>query len=150
VAFFHSLDETEAALRKRISEGDLCFTFSRAGGPGGQNVNKVNTRVTLWFDVAGSPSLTREEKATLAARLRTRLARDGRLHVSASRFRTQAANRRAAVERFFQLLAEALARKPDRRPTRMSRAAHERRLHAKRERSESKDLRRRSRGQAWD
>ena len=64
-----------------IADDELSFSASRSSGPGGQNVNKVNTRVTLWFDVAGSPSLSADQKQALLARLANRITREGMLQV---------------------------------------------------------------------
>lgn len=129
--------------RVKVPTNELRFTFSRAAGPGGQNVNKVNTRVTLHFDIYASDALSDAERRTLRRRLATRVSRLGILHVVASKHRTQAANRRAAVERFVDLLSEALTPPKPRRPTSVPRAARRRRLEAKTLRSEVKSLRRR-------
>src|SRR3954453_10707281 len=91
-----------------IPEEELSFATSRSGGPGGQNVNKLETRVTLRFDLAASPSLSEEQKSRLRERLSTRITRSGVLHVTAQKHRTQGANRDAALERFAELLREAL------------------------------------------
>ena len=128
-------------LRRRIDEDELSFTFTRSGGPGGQNVNKVNTRATLWFDVEGSRSLGDSEKAVIRKRLTGRISKDGRLHIVSMRHRTQAANRFAALERFYTLLAEALRPRPIRKATRTPRSAKERRLNEKQRVGERKRLR---------
>jgi ribosome-associated protein len=131
-----------------IPDEEVSFTTSRSGGPGGQNVNKLETRVTLRFDLAGSPSLSEEQKARLRERLATRITKDGVLHVTSQRHRTQAANREAAVERFAELVRENLREEPPRKKTRPSRAAKARRLEAKRRRSDRK--RERSAPIRWD
>ncbi len=128
-------------LQRRIREGELSFSFARSGGPGGQNVNKVSTRVTLWFDVADSVSLTEGEKRRIGIRLSGRMSGAGLLHVTSRRHRTQGANRRAATERFYELLAEALRPTKVRRPTRVPRRAVERRLRNKRLAGERKQQR---------
>ncbi|HEX4962696.1 MAG TPA: alternative ribosome rescue aminoacyl-tRNA hydrolase ArfB [Thermoanaerobaculia bacterium] len=118
-----------------IPDEEVSFTTSRSGGPGGQNVNKLETRVTLRFDVGGSTVLSEEQKGRLRERLATRITRDGVLHVTSQRHRSQAANRDAAVERFAELVGEALREEIPRRKTRPSRAAKARRLEEKRRQS---------------
>jgi ribosome-associated protein len=124
-----------------ISEEELTFTASRSGGPGGQNVNKVNSRVTLWFDVAGSGSLTEEQKQRIRTRLATRIDKQGVLRVVSQAHRSQVANREAATDRFVELLRESLRRRPARKPTKVSRAVKQRRLEEKGRRSRVKQQR---------
>jgi ribosome-associated protein len=114
-----------------IRADEISFAASRSSGPGGQNVNKVSTKVTVRFDVAASPSLTEEQKRRIRERLATRVSREGVLRVSSQRERSQSANRETATARLIELLREALAAPPPRRPTRVSRAARERRIAAK-------------------
>jgi ribosome-associated protein len=121
-----------------IPDEEVSFTTSRSGGPGGQNVNKLETRVTLRFDVAGSPSLTGEQRQRLQERLATRITRAGMLQVTSQKHRTQGENREAAVARFAELIAEALREETPRKPTRVSKAAKRRRLDEKRRRSQRK------------
>ena len=118
-----------------ICEDELIFKASRSGGPGGQNVNKVNTRITLFFDVANCESFSDVQKRRILSRLATRADKNGLIRVASQRFRTQKANRRAAVERLQQLLAEALKTRPVRKKTRVPYAAKKRRLEEKRRRS---------------
>ena len=82
------------SITRTVSIGDdeLVFTASRSGGPGGQNVNKVNTRMTLLFDLAGSPSLTDVQKRRVSKRLATRIDKQGRLRVVSQKHRTQEAS----------------------------------------------------------
>jgi ribosome-associated protein len=121
-----------------IPDEEVSFVTSRSGGPGGQNVNKLETRVTVRFDLAGSASLSEEQKARLRERLATRVTRDGVLQVSSQRHRSQGANRDAAVERFAELIRENLREEPPRKKTRPSRAAKARRLDEKRRQSQRK------------
>jgi ribosome-associated protein len=121
-----------------IPDEELGFKTSRSGGPGGQNVNKLETRVTLRFDLAGSPSLSEAQKDRLRQRLATRITKGGVLQVTAQRHRTQAANREAAVERFAELLRENLREEAPRKKTRPSRASRARRLEEKRRHSRRK------------
>src|SRR3954453_21605817 len=121
-----------------IPDEEVSFATSRSGGPGGQNVNKLETRGTLRFDLAGSGGLSDEQKLRLRGRRATRITRDGVLHIPAQRHRTQGANREAAVERFAELLRENLKEGEPRRKTRPSRAAKARRLDEKRRQSQRK------------
>lgn len=116
--------------------------FDRGGGPGGQHVNKVSTRVTLLFDFAACPLLSDEEKARIARRLHSRLAADGRLRLVIAEERSQLANREAGAERLIVILTEALHVPRSRRPTRPTAGARRRRLADKRKRSETKQRRR--------
>lgn len=125
-----------------IDEADVSFTYARSPGPGGQNVNKVATKATLTFDVFKSPSLTDSQRLRLRQMLPTRISKDGLLRISSWRGRSQVANRRHTIERFVELLADALRPVRVRRKTRPSRAAKERRLQDKRHRSDLKDRRR--------
>ncbi|HCO93193.1 MAG TPA: aminoacyl-tRNA hydrolase [Phycisphaerales bacterium] len=118
-----------------INNDELVFKASRSSGPGGQNINKVNTRVTLFFDVANCPSLSDWQKQRILARLATRTDKNGVLRVVSQKFRTQRANRNAAVERLQQLLTDALKTRPIRKKSKISYAAKQRRLEQKRRRS---------------
>jgi ribosome-associated protein len=121
-----------------IPDEEVAFTTSRSGGPGGQNVNKLETRVTLRFDLAGSSVLSEEQKARLRERLATRITKEGALLVTSQKHRTQAANRDAAAERLAELIREALREEAPRKKTRPSRAAKARRLDEKRRQSQRK------------
>jgi ribosome-associated protein len=121
-----------------IPEDELTFTATRSGGPGGQHVNKVSSRVTLRFDVDGSPSLAEREKRRVRHRLATRVSKDGVLRVVCRRHRSQLANRREAIERFAELLRGALQRPRRRRKTKIPAAAKRRRLEDKKRRGELK------------
>jgi ribosome-associated protein len=128
-----------------VPVAELEFKASRASGPGGQGVNTTDSRVELRFDLAGSPSLPPEARELALRRLGPRLDSNGVLRVVAQAQRSQLANRRAAVERFTELLSAALATPTPRRPTRPTRAAAARRVEAKRRRSATKRLRGRPR-----
>ena len=117
-----------------ILEDELVFRFSRGGGPGGQNVNKVNTRVTVRFDAANSGSFSDEQKGQILKRLASRADKDGVIRVVSQRHRTQKANRDAAVERLEELLRGALKKKAVRKKTRVPEAAKRERLEKKKRR----------------
>jgi ribosome-associated protein len=131
-----------------IGKDELSFTFSRSSKPGGQNVNKISSRVTLLFDVANSPSLSVEHKNQIMTHLRTRINKAGVLRIVAQLHRSQAANREAAVERFVELLQETLKPIKSRKKTRISLAAKKRRLNGKRRRSRLKQER--TKPSVWD
>lgn len=121
-----------------IPENELRFTASRSRGPGGQHVNKVSTRVTLSFDLVNSRSLSPEQKQLLLERLTTRVSKQGILRVVSQKSRSQAANRKAALERFVKLLQHALQRRPVRKQVDVSSSAKESRLADKRRRGHLK------------
>lgn len=129
-----------------LPDDELAFTTARSSGPGGQNVNKLETRVTLAFDVAGSPSLDEEQRARIRLRLATRITKDGVLRVTSQRHRTQGANRAAALERFVELLEWALEPETPRKPTRVPAGVKRRRLEGKRKRAEVKKSRKAGEG----
>jgi ribosome-associated protein len=124
-----------------IGEDELVFKASRSAGPGGQNVNKLNTRITLLFDVTGSRSLSDRQKQQIFSRLSTRIDKNGLLQVASQKFRIQKANRNAAVEKFLSLLADALKNRPKRKKTRVPFAAKQKRLDEKQKRSRLKKQR---------
>lgn len=124
-----------------IDEREVSFTYSQSPGPGGQNVNKVATKVTLRFDVMSSRSLSWQQRRRILDELASRISRDGMLRVVSWRHRTQVANRRDALMRFTSLLTEALRPRPVRKKTKPSRAVRERRLREKRLRSRQKQIR---------
>ena len=131
----------EIGRHTTIPESELEFKTSRSGGPGGQNVNKLETRVTVLFDVDRSPSLSDGQKRRIRKRLSTRIDKRGCLHVVSQKHRSQEANRQAAVERLGQLLRDVLKRKPVRKKTKPTAGSRERRLKKKKERSRLKQQR---------
>jgi ribosome-associated protein len=126
-----------------IPADELRFRFSRSGGPGGQHVNRSETRVELLFDVGNSPSLSEEQRGRVLSRLAGQIDGQGVLRVVASTSRSQLQNRALAVARFQALLGAALRQRKRRVPTRASAAAREKRLAGKRAKSQVKELRRR-------
>ena len=123
-------------------DNELNFSFSRSGGPGGQHVNKVNTKVELRFNIANSQSLSEEEKVILLEKLAKQTNQEGELIVIAQDTRSQLKNKSKAKEKFYDIINKALKTKKKRKPTIISKAAKEKRLKGKRELSEKKERRR--------
>jgi ribosome-associated protein len=107
---------------------------SRSGGPGGQNVNKVESRVEAVWNLEQSDAVSPEQRARLRSVLGSRISSEGSLRVVSRRFRTQARNREAAIERLRALVQDALRPRRRRRPTAPTRAAREARLEEKKRR----------------
>ena len=124
-----------------IDEDELQFEFARSSGPGGQNVNKVETKVRLLFDLHSSRSLNPDQRSRIEERLSTRITKAGVLHISSQRHRTREANRKATIERFVDLLANALEEDEPRVRTRVPKKARKKRLESKRRRSQKKAMR---------
>ncbi|MGQ3675897.1 alternative ribosome rescue aminoacyl-tRNA hydrolase ArfB [Xanthobacter sp. TB0139] len=131
----------EITSRIAITEQELEFSFIRAAGPGGQNVNKVSSAVQMRFNMAASPHLPEGVKMRLARLAGQRLTRDGVIVIQAQRFRSQERNRQDAIERLVELIRAATVVDPPRRPTRPTRGSKERRLAAKSRRGQIKNLR---------
>lgn len=125
-----------------VPEDELEVAFTRSGGPGGQHVNTSSTKVELRFDVDATQRLTDEQKRRVHAALGNRITKDGVLVLTSSEHRSQTRNREAVIARFATLVGDALRPPRRRQRTRPTRASKERRLEAKRRRSDKKALRR--------
>lgn len=127
-------DPVEVTPALRVPRDELELRASRSSGPGGQHVNKTSSRIELVWDVAASPTLDDRQRARLLARLGARLDSTGRLRIVAQEERSQWRNREAALARFAEVVAQALAVPKARKPTRIPRAAKRARLDAKKQR----------------
>lgn len=135
------MDDIVINRRTTIPASLLDFTYSRSGGPGGQNVNKLNTRVQVSLDIPNCPALSDNQKRVIMRRLKNRIDKDGYLHVVCQEYRSQHANRNAAIQRLTELLAGALRPIKRRKPTKPPQSAVEKRLREKKQQSLKKQLR---------
>ena len=133
-------------LAYRNLEDELIFTSSRSSGPGGQNVNKVSTKVELRFNVIKSMRLSDSEKELVYEKLRKKINRDGELILISQSERSQLKNKKKVIEKFYILLSKALSVRSKRIPTKPTGSSKEKRLEGKRRRSVVKRYRRDSEG----
>ena len=138
------METLHVAPTLKIPIAELRFKFSRSSGPGGQNVNKLNTRAELHYDFARSEALSPVQRQRIAAKHAAHLNGDGLLVVQSERFRTQGRNREDCLDKLAALLAEAVKPPPPKRKkTRPGRAAKARRREEKQRHSDKKKSRRR-------
>ena len=131
----------EITNKIHIPEEELLFKASRSSGPGGQNVNKLNTKITLFYNINESERFTVNQKKVISERLSTRIDKDGFLRIVSQKYRTQNENRQAAIERFQKLLSEALIIRRVRKKTKIPYSSKQKRLSNKKHRSSLKKLR---------
>jgi ribosome-associated protein len=120
---------------------ELTFTSSRSSGPGGQNVNKVNSKVTLQWNVSQSSVATEEEKEVIQHKLASHITKEGVLQLTSQEARSQLQNKEAVVQKLEQLLTKAFTKKKARKPTKPSKAAKQKRILQKKLQGEKKKWR---------
>lgn len=131
----------EITPRIQLDENELRWEYTRSPGPGGQNVNRLETAVLIRFDAAHSPSLPEAVRARLLAVRDYRVTEAGEILVTSSRFRSQGRNREDALQKLVEMIRKASVPPKKRRPTAPSKGAKERRLEGKKQRSDVKRLR---------
>jgi ribosome-associated protein len=139
-----SAGETNDSIAPGVSfvPGALRFQFSRGGGPGGQNVNKVNTKAELWLELRGVIGMRPSALARLAALAGSNFTLAGEVHLVSTIHRTQERNRQEALEKLREMILKAMVEPKRRRKTRPTQASRRRRLEGKRHRGEIKTNRR--------
>jgi len=128
-------------IKNRKFENEFTFTTSRSSGPGGQNVNKVNTKVELRFDIAHSEILSNQEKHKILLRLQNRITTNNELIITSQDERSQLKNKEKAIDKFYQMISMALKNPKKRKPTKPTRGSVEKRLNQKKQHAQKKSLR---------
>jgi ribosome-associated protein len=128
-------------LKDRNFENELIFSATRSSGPGGQNINKVNTRVELRFNIVSTTLLSEKEKELIYRKLANKISKEGELFLTAQSERTQLMNKRAVTEKFFIIVAKALTTPARRKSTKPTISSVRKRLDDKRNRKVTKKFR---------
>jgi ribosome-associated protein len=127
-------------LTRDFSSGFI-FSASRSSGPGGQNVNKVSSKIELRFQIDGSQLLSDEEKEIIKEKLKNKISNDGYLILSCQTEKSQLQNKEKCIEKFYRLLEKALSKPKTRKPTKPGKQAIRKRLESKKQQSEKKATR---------
>jgi ribosome-associated protein len=134
--------KTIEEIKDRELIKECIFKTSRSGGAGGQNVNKVESKVELWFNISESEKLTEEEKMILLYKLHKKLEKDTTIHLQEQTDRTQLKNKELLKDKFYKLILQGFKITMPRKPTKVSKAVKAKRLDNKKAKSETKQLRR--------
>jgi ribosome-associated protein len=136
-------------LKRRNFEKELIYATSRSGGPGGQNVNKVSTKVELRFSISGTLLFSETEKEIILLKLKNKVNKEGELILVSQAERTQLLNKEAVTEKFYDLVSKALTIQKKRTATRPTTSSKLKRLDSKQNRSHIKKLRKQT-GESFD
>lgn len=128
-------------LKNRSFDSEFIYSASRSSGPGGQNVNKVSTKIELRFNLGLTTLFTEEEKARLFVKLKNKISKDGEIILVAQSERTQFMNKAVVTEKFYGIVSKALTLQKKRKSTRPTLSSRIRRLEGKRNRGKIKKLR---------
>jgi ribosome-associated protein len=134
--------KTIEEIKERELIKECIFKTSRSGGAGGQNVNKVESKVELWFNISESEKLTEEEKMILLYKLHKKLEKETTIHLQEQTDRTQLKNKELLKDKFYKLILQGFKVSKTRKPTKVSKAVKAKRLDNKKAKSETKQLRR--------
>jgi len=128
-------------LKSRNLENEFVFSTSRSSGPGGQNVNKVSTKVELRFNLASTELFSDEEKERIFARLKNKISKENEIILVSQSGRTQLANKNDVIDKFYEIVSKALTVQKKRKPTRQTLSSKLKRLDSKKSRGFIKKLR---------